>query len=360
MSTSKPKSAPDVQGAGDLVTVEAPTAEEALEELSARLGPGAKILDASKVHRGGVGGFFARELVQLTARRGDPEPAHAAPNGHASNGHASSVERADAFAEALASALTRGMATGNGLRAEPVLAATNGNGNGNGHRAAPAAVTGNGNGAVGVLAAPERASSPRPTGSRRPAASRRRPARRAGGLGEVSWSPDELVRIGLPYKLIEAASRLRTADDVSWIQAVSANAARLCRPLPETPALVAGPRASYLAKALGLPHVSPDEALSARGTVAVSTAASGVDPDWLAEALEGRWLHVVAGGEGWERLAAAGPVAISWIGQDAFVPAVARAWAAGITLGYGSHGRRVLRANPVDIAIEVRDRVTRR
>ncbi len=53
----------------DQVTVEAETVEDALAEISATLGEDAEIMRAQKVHRGGVGGFFAKEMVQLTARR---------------------------------------------------------------------------------------------------------------------------------------------------------------------------------------------------------------------------------------------------------------------------------------------------
>jgi hypothetical protein len=53
---------------GDLLLVESPTAEEALERLSSLLGPDVEIVAAGKVTRGGVGGFFAREMVQLSAR----------------------------------------------------------------------------------------------------------------------------------------------------------------------------------------------------------------------------------------------------------------------------------------------------
>src|SRR5438105_775511 len=59
----------------ELVTVEAPTAEEAIDALSAVLGPDIDIVTAGKVARGGVGGFFAREMVQLTARRPGGVPA---------------------------------------------------------------------------------------------------------------------------------------------------------------------------------------------------------------------------------------------------------------------------------------------
>src|SRR5690606_11279616 len=52
----------------DALTVEAGTAEQALAEISSRLGPDAEILDARKVPKGGIAGFFAKELVQITAR----------------------------------------------------------------------------------------------------------------------------------------------------------------------------------------------------------------------------------------------------------------------------------------------------
>ncbi|MEA2503370.1 MAG: hypothetical protein QOG36_413 [Actinomycetota bacterium] len=63
---------------GDLLLVESPTAEEALDRLSSLLGPDVEIVAAGKVARGGVGGFFAREMVQLSARN-PPRPAPAAP-----------------------------------------------------------------------------------------------------------------------------------------------------------------------------------------------------------------------------------------------------------------------------------------
>src|SRR5438270_13852843 len=63
---------------GDLLLVESPTAEEALERLSSLLGPDVEIVAAGKVTRGGIGGFFAREMVQLSARCPNP-PAPAAP-----------------------------------------------------------------------------------------------------------------------------------------------------------------------------------------------------------------------------------------------------------------------------------------
>ncbi len=67
----------------DQVTVEAETVEDALAEISAEFGENAEIMRAQKVHRGGVGGFFAKEMVQLTARRrrDDPPPLRPSPKG---------------------------------------------------------------------------------------------------------------------------------------------------------------------------------------------------------------------------------------------------------------------------------------
>ena len=58
--------APDHQAGGATALVEAATAELALAEVHRRHGAAARIVQAEKVLRGGVGGFFQRELVQLT------------------------------------------------------------------------------------------------------------------------------------------------------------------------------------------------------------------------------------------------------------------------------------------------------
>ncbi len=64
----------DTRPDGALV-VAADTAEEALTHIGARLGDDAEILDARKVQRGGWKGFFATEVVELTARAREAAPA---------------------------------------------------------------------------------------------------------------------------------------------------------------------------------------------------------------------------------------------------------------------------------------------
>ncbi|MDJ0925421.1 MAG: hypothetical protein QNJ77_12740 [Acidimicrobiia bacterium] len=83
----------------DKVTVEADTVEAALAEISTQLGEDAEIMRAQKVHRGGVGGFFAKEMVQLTARRrrgsapARPESVPARPHANSGDGIADVLER---------------------------------------------------------------------------------------------------------------------------------------------------------------------------------------------------------------------------------------------------------------------------
>lgn len=56
---------------GGTITIEADSVEEAMNRLATEVGDAAEIVDARKVHRGGIGGFFAKERVQLTARAGE-------------------------------------------------------------------------------------------------------------------------------------------------------------------------------------------------------------------------------------------------------------------------------------------------
>jgi flagellar biosynthesis GTPase FlhF len=60
---------------GSVVTVEAPTVEAALEAISAQRGDDARIFDAQRVERGGLDGFFTKELFQVTAQLHSRPPA---------------------------------------------------------------------------------------------------------------------------------------------------------------------------------------------------------------------------------------------------------------------------------------------
>lgn len=316
---------------GDLLVVEAPSAEEALEAVTERLGADAKILSAERVRRGGIAGFFAREMVQLTAARAADAAALSRMRARSALGAA---ERAS-FPEALAAALDEDRGC-------------------EGNAASTADVE---------PADPEPAAAPREVAPRAADATAERAtsaSHAAPGLGAVAWSPDELVRLGLPYGLIEAVVRLAPRDDLGWVTAIAGWVARHCPPLPEGPALVIGPHADRLARVLELPLVRSPQLPRNEGTVCVLLDEGGVDLAWLARAQAGRYVHAVLGGPGARRLREWRPKVVSWAEAEGVAEALRWCAQDGAILGYGSVGTRLVRANPVDVALAVRDLVARR
>ncbi|GIV00957.1 MAG: hypothetical protein KatS3mg014_2572 [Actinomycetota bacterium] len=303
---------------GDLLVVEASSAEEALEAVTERLGPDARIVRAERVRRGGVAGFFAREMVQLTAARAADAAALARLGARAARGAARG-----SFEERLEAALD----APDGPAVEV---------------ASPPAVE---------VASPE---------ADAPGAAIGSTDRAVAGLGSVAWSPDELVRLGLPYGLIEAVVRLSPRDDLGWVAAIAGWAARHCPPLPDGPALVIGPHADRLARALDLPLVRCPELPRNGGTVCVVSEEGCADLAWLAKAQAGRFVHAVLGGSGSGRLREWHPKVVSWVEPEELAEALRWCAQDGAILGYGVLGGRIVRANPVDVALAVREGVVRR
>jgi hypothetical protein len=293
---------------GAPVTVEAETAEEALERISAELGPEARIVSAQRVRRGGIAGFFAREMVQLTAE--PPEADGASALARLSAEAARRAAEVASFSRSLERAM-----------AEPDE--------------------------------PQGAPETRPAGPRPVAAGGR-------GMGPVAWEPDALVRIGLPFALIDQVVRLRPHDDLDWIRAIASWAAPYCRALPEGPCLLAGPRAMELADALGWPHVRCPDLPPSGGSVGLVFDASCADLGWLAQAQADRWVHAVVGGEGWEAVRDWTPRAVSWVGADALPEALRLCAGEGLPLGYGTVGQRLVRIEPLEVALAIRELVGRR
>ncbi len=309
---------PHEVGEGDLLVVEAPSAEEALAAVTEQLGADARIVSAERVRRGGIAGFFAREMVQLRATRASDAASLARLGARAAIG-ASRLRRAPTFERALEEAL-------DGVASEPAAAA-------------PVPAPGSEGPAV-------------------PAASASGPA--VAGFGSVAWSPDELVRIGLPYGLIEAVARLAPKDDLGWVGAIAGWVARFCAPPPDGAALVVGPHADRLARALELPLVRCPQLPRNEGTVCVAFEEGCADLAWLARAQAGRFVHAVLGGEGSARLREWHPKVVSWVEAGGVVEALRWCGQVGAVLGYGLVGGRLVRATPVDVALAIRDLVERR
>lgn len=175
------------------ITIEAATIEEALAKVSADLGPNARILSADRVRRGGIGGFFAKEVVEVRAE----------PVGAPGKGVVAAFDQLLAAAEA------------------------------NDHPAAGGEGPGE----------PDAARPPATTPDRRGVSS-------TSPVVTVDWSPARMTEVGLPHQLAQAVDGLDPADDLGHLQALTAALAPVCGPLPSGPARLVGSRADRLRAAV--------------------------------------------------------------------------------------------------------------
>ena len=319
---------------GSSIVIEAPTAEEALAEVTQRLGQDAEIVDADRALRGGVGGFFQREVVRLTARPRADRVVEADDAGVAA-ALARLTEDVSVQEESFGSVLRRTLT----VPAPPPAPAP------------VAAVAAPGPAPDDVIPARSARPSPRPAPHRDPAP---RSPSTPMHPGTPPWSPEALLRLGLPEAVVAPCRSLDPADDLAWLAAIAAAVTPLCRPLPSGPSLLAGPRATRLATALGLATVTPPAPLPALGDTAAKVRPQPGDRAWLAHVRGDRWLHLVAGGARWRTLLDDEPLAVSWL-SAADLPDVLRAAAElGLVLGYGLDGAGARRAHPTDVAVAVR------
>ncbi len=384
------------EGATDVI--EAATAEAAIAEVHERLGPDAQIIDARRELRGGIGGFFAKEIVQLhaatgtsgteAARDAGPSSAHVDLGGRVSPGESQDPPGAGAVTSPIDRLLddapeTVDFATflRDRMNDEPDLFAAGSSSENLGADVAPTPPTapapaetpmpapptsdhdaedpaitawraaarvapsvqrpapeeGTRVGAPSATPAPAPTppapdpvpASPAPASATAPAAS--------APVAGPAWSADRLLQLGVPADLVRAVDLDASADDLAWTSAMATAIAGACGAMPAGPSLLVGPLADRMA-----------------GLVDGPTARSQV---WFDALRDGRWLHLVVGGEGWRDHLPAGPCVVSWTRQQDLPDALRCALELGLTLGYGPVGGVTRRARPLDIALAIRELV---
>jgi hypothetical protein len=183
------------------------------------------------------------------------------------------------------------------------------------------------------------------------------------GRGGPRWAVAELVRNGLPDRIIAAMKDLDPHDDLAWMGALAAAVAPWCRPLPPGDQVIVGPGAARIAEALDLPLVRLGDVAPYAGSFCSELTGADDDRAWLDFVRGGRALHFVLGeDELWRDLLVADPAVVSWISPRGLVDALYLASTMDASLGYGclSGGDPVLRAQPVDVALGIRRIVGRR
>lgn len=301
------------QSPADTLTVEAGTAEQALEEITARLGANAEIVDARKVQKGGIAGFFAKELVQITAR---PRQAEDAPA---------------PFERVLEAALAReAVGPSDTTRAEAETREA-------------------------TVSPPEP-----PAPAAPPQTVQTAPAdwRLSGG---VAWSVPALARCDLPSAITEAVMDLDPRDDLGWIAAIAGAVAPWCRPLPAGSSILVGNGADRIGRSLGIEVVRPSETAPYGGDFAAPVSAS--HREWVDTVRGERWLHLVVDDKASMDLLDGNVLAVSWVGRRGVAAALRLASSLGLVLGYGmdtGRGATAYRATPVDVALAIRELVGRR
>ena len=366
---------PEVPVPGATLVAEGATAEAALADVHARLGPDARILDARRTLRGGIGGFFAREVVQLHAA---PAAAEAAPAQEAVVGdqpptHQESptatftspidrlLERAEAAEDEVdfATFLRRQLDTS----AQTVALDVSDPSASSPQRGR---ILDLGDGELDTVRWPsltsEAGEEPAPRRERVPLeeCADRVEEPPAADDGGPAWSVTTLLRLGLPTELVRSLEVVEPADDLAWTHALATALRPLCRPLPQGRAVIVGPRAPGLAPSLEVAVWAMGEPLNTRDDVAVSLTGNDEAHRWLEEVARSRWIHLVAGGRGWRPLLHADPLAVSWASVEDLPDALRCAVELGLVLGFGPVARGTVRARPLDVAMAVRDLVPNR
>lgn len=382
------------------ITVEGETPQAALDAVHSRLGPEAEIVKASKVSRGGIGGFFAREEFHVTARGGDavsrggprPQVGGAEPDPIPEPGRGleavlrAAEQRVDDSEETFGDLLRRELAEGRlgggqggsidlreGAGAplpaaptppEPTATLP--------EPETPPEAT-----ATSVEAERPTPPTPAPAGPRpvAPEPVRRPPApSRAGrddldlgavvgpcptGAGAVRWSVDALSHMGLPYPLVASVADLDPDDDLGWITTLAGAVRPLCGALPETELLTVGPLARRMGGLLDQPVVTFPDLPPFSGSACLESGDDGANRAWLTRVQGNRPLHLLMGGRGWVDLLAKPTAAVSFVGADLLVTALQIAVEREVPVAFGDIHGRLTRCTPLDLALGLRELMDR-
>ena len=285
---------PIIERHSEGVTVTARSSVEAQQAANDALGTDCTITSVEKVQEGGIGGFFATELVRMTAKPSKLQEMDAVLTS-AEDLVSSLRARAPHFADRLLEEFCQEhkiVEPEQVWQRSPQYAAAQVSA----HVPAPAPAP------VGapqqhVVAAPR---PPEVLPNFSPNVTVLQPAPVALPMRttvDQRWSHHVLRAMGIPDRVVDAALTHRPTGESEWIVALMGALRGLCTGGPVAPTVMVGPSCANLARQLKLISVAPDELVDSVSSVAVPHVTARA----AAASLNGRLVHLVVGG-GWQHL----------------------------------------------------------
>jgi hypothetical protein len=168
------------------------------------------------------------------------------------------------------------------------------------------------------------------------------PVHRTGAAG--GWSAEALRSLGLPDRIVDAALAKNPTTEGQWIVALMSILRDYCGKQSVISTVMVGPTSADLAKQLKLVTVEPEELSESVSSVALADATASV----LAAGLNGRQVHLVVGGE-WQHFVSVPVHIVSAASSRDLMGAVRVAAAWGATLGWHRAGGRFERIDEFSI-----------
>jgi len=170
---------------------------------------------------------------------------------------------------------------------------------------------------------------------------------RTGAAG--GWSAEALRSLGLPDRIVDAALAKNPTTEGQWIVALMSILRDYCGKQSVISTVMVGPTSADLAKQLKLVTVEPEELAESISSVALTDSSASV----LCAGLNGRQVHLVVGGE-WQHFVSVPVHIVSASSSRDLMGAVRVAAAWGATLGWHRAGGRFERIDEFCIIDMVR------
>lgn len=144
------------------------------------------------------------------------------------------------------------------------------------------------------------------------------------------WSPRALRALGLPDRIVDIATAAQPSTEADWIVALMGALKGICTPRTTGPVVMVGPNCANLARQLRLVSISADEV----GESVSSVAVANVGADVVRSGLNQRQVHLVVGGS-WHHLTGVQPAIVSAASTADLLEAIRVCVAWDATLGWG-------------------------